>query len=168
LIDGVASANADVSYEVMLVGPVSPFVVPVHVVASGYVNGLGSTQASVSFVVNYDSGGSGAQLLAGTSLTSLSGNTFSFDQVANFKANAVFDVYLRANTLSGGVGVPMGWSGAFVDPLFTIDDPAYASLYHFEGIPGIAPSVPEPAIRVLALLVLGVIFGIRGGRTAMV
>jgi hypothetical protein len=43
LIDGVASANADVSYEVMLVGPVSPFVVPVHVVASGYVNGLGST-----------------------------------------------------------------------------------------------------------------------------
>jgi PEP-CTERM motif len=65
------------------------------------------------------------------------------------------------------VGAPMGWSETFVDPSFTIDDPAYASLYHFEGVPGIAPSVPEPAIWVLALLGLSVIFGIRRGRTAM-
>lgn len=164
-IYGGAGANTKVSYQVMLSGPTTSYVVPVHVVAHGNVSGAGSTQASVSFVVNYDNGGSAAQMIAGTSLGSPGGNSFAFDQVANFKVNAVYDVYLSADSGSGGPGGPVGWSEAFVDPTFTIDDPALAALYHFEGIPGTAP-VPEPATWALAMAGLGVVLSVRRRRAA--
>ncbi|HSW08371.1 hypothetical protein, partial [Aquabacterium sp.] len=143
LIGGVASSSATVSYRVTVVGPDLPASIPVRVVASGYVNGAGSTQASATFVLNPQT--SDPLLIGSTSLTSPAGNSFSFDQVVRIRANGFFDVSLYTSTLSGGVGAGAGWSEAFVDPIFTIDDPAYASLYHFEGIPGITASVPEPA-----------------------
>lgn len=148
MISGLGGANTTLSYRVMLVGPVMPTVVPVHVIANGFVNGAGAAQASASFVVNYDSGGAGAQLLAIASVVGPGSDSFSFDQVANFKTNAFFDVYLSAGSQSFGEGSPTGMSEAFVDPSFTIDDPRYASLYHFEGIPG----VPEPASWMLLML----------------
>ena len=163
---GGAGADTKVFYQVMLYGPASLVVVPVHVTAQGSVAGAGSTQASVSFAVNYDNGGSAAQMIAGTSLGSPTGNSFAFDQTANFKVNAVYDVYLSADSGSGGPGGPTGWSEAFVDPTFTIDDPALAALYHFEGIPGVAP-VPEPATWALALAGLGVVLGVRRRRAAL-
>ena len=152
---GVASSSASVSFRVTMLGPDVPGTIPVHITASGYVNGAGSTQASVSFVVNPQTGGS--LLVGGTSLNSPAGNSFLFDQIVGIRPNAFFDVSLYTNTLSGGSGDPAGWSEAFVDPTFTIDDPAYASAYHFDGIPSITAGVPEPATGVLAMLGLGVI-----------
>jgi hypothetical protein len=162
-ISGGAGADAKVSYQVMLSGPATLNVVPVHVVAHGYVNGAASTRASSSFVVNYDNGGSLASLIAGVNLYGASGNTFTFDQVANFKVNAVYDVYLAVDTSSGGPGSGAAWSEAFVDPSFTIDDPALAALYHFEGI----PAVPEPATWALAMAGLGVVLGVRRRRAPL-
>ncbi|KQV88029.1 hypothetical protein ASC91_14305 [Pelomonas sp. Root1237] len=164
-VGGGAGATTTIHYQVMLSGPAAATVVPVHVLAHGLVDGEGSTQASASFSVNYDSGGAGAILLAGINLNGVSGNSFSFDQVTNFKVNAVFDVYLRADSGSGGPGGPAGWSKAFVDPSFTIDDPALAALYHFEGIPS---AVPESATWALTMLGLGVVLGVRRRRTALV
>ena len=161
MFGGLGTANTTLSYRVMLVGPISPVVIPVHVIANGFVNGTGATQASATFVVNYDSGGAGAQLLASVSVRGTGSDSFAFDQVVNFKTNAFFDVYLSAGSLSGGSGSPAGLSEAFVDPSFTIDDPRYASLYHFEGIPGVMPSVPEPASWMLLLLGAAAICGRR-------
>jgi hypothetical protein len=158
---GGAGASTTITYQVTLVGPASAVVVPVHVVSHGYVKGAGSTQASATFVVNYDSGGASAQLLASTSLDAVNGNSFSFDEVVKFKVNAAFEVYLSVSSGSGGPGSPAGWSEAFVDPSFTVDDPTYASLYHFEGIPSIAPSVPEPASWALAMVGLGLMWSVR-------
>ena len=155
VIGGVASSSASVNFRVNVLGPDVPGTIPVHIIASGYVNGAGSTQASASFVVDPQTGAS--LLVGGTSLTSPAGNTFLFDQTIGIRPNAFFDVSLYTNTLSGGSGSPAGWSEAFVDPTFTIDDPAFASLYHFEGIPGITASVPEPTTGVLATLGLGLV-----------
>ncbi len=155
LYGGAAGASTSLSYRVMLVGPDVPGTVPVHIVANGSVTGTGSTQASVSFVLNYNNGD--ALLIAGATLNSFTGNSFVFDKVERFRPNSFFDVYLSADSGSGGVGVGVGSSQAFADPSFTIDDPAYASLYRLEGIPGQVPSVPEPSAWGLALLGLGVL-----------
>jgi len=164
-IGGGAGATTTIRYQVMLSGPAAATVVPVHVIAHGSVDGDGSTQASAFFAVNYDNGGANTSLFAGVNLNGANGNSFSFDQVTNFKVNAVFDVYLRAESGSGGPGGPAGWSKAFVDPSFTIDDPALAALYHFEGIPA---AVPESATWVLTMLGLGVVLGVRRRSTTRV
>ena len=163
---GGAGADASIYYHAMLLGPADgPIVVPVRVLAHGMVGGGGSTQASVSFVVNFDMGGADGQMLAGATLGGATGDSFTFDQVAAFKVNAPFEVYLEASSGSGGPGIDAGWSQGFVDPVFTIDDPLLASLYHFEGIPGLAASVPEPASGALALLGLAAVFAARRPRS---
>ena len=157
LYGGVASSSATVSYRVTVLGPDMPALIPVRIVASGHVNGAGSTQASATFFA-FNPQSSDPPLIGSTNLNGPAGNSFTFDQVIRIRPNGFFDVSLYTSTLSGGAGVAAGWSEAFVDPTFTIDDPAYALLYHFEGIPGLTASVPEPASGVLAMLGLG-LFG---------
>ncbi len=157
-VSGQAGATTTLSYRARLIGPDTPFVVPVRVVANGAIHSTGSAYGLLSFVVNYDAGGSFAQLLGSQSVYNTNSSVFSFDQVANFKANEYFDVYLSVTASAGFVGAATaGSSQAFLDPVFTVADVASAALYRFEGVPGIAPSVPEPEHWVLMLIGLAAI-----------
>lgn len=164
-ISGAAGATTSLTYQVKLIGPETPVVVPVRVIANGYVKSMETGSGLLSFVVNYDAGGNSAQLLDSKAVYNTGSDVFSFDRIANFKVNAYFDVYLSVTASAGYVGAANGgWSQAFLDPVFTIDDPVQASLYHFEGVPGITSSVPEPASWALMMLGLGVVCRLLTGR----
>ena len=83
--------------------------------------------------------------------------SFFIDTLFLIYPNEEFQVGLEAGATGGDLnGIQPNFAHAFVDPQFIIA-PAFASLYHFEGIPGApAPAgIPEPSSWALMLLGLG-------------
>ena len=166
---GSAGALGTVRYQPRLVGPVSSsLLVPVRVTASGGVSGSMAGVASASFAFTYRNGyysDSIANLIGSTRglstvIAPTFSSSFSVDEIVYVAPN--FDLFVKLDTSSQSGGLaPVSWAQSFVDPTFSIADPALAALYHFEGIPGMAPAVPEPAQWALMLLGLGGISGLR-------
>lgn len=165
---GNAGALGTVRYQPRLVGPVSSsLLVPVRVTAGGGVSGSMGGVASASFAFTYRDGyysDSIAHLTGSTSgqssvIAPTFSSSFSVDEIVYVAPNFDLFVKLDTNSRSGGLA-PVSWAQSFVDPTFSVADPALAALYHFEGIPGMAPAVPEPAQWALMLLGLGAFLGL--------
>ena len=77
------------------------------------------------------------------------GSGFAFDQEVSASTGSLIGVSLVASAGIISYGSSIGSGSAYVDPIFVIDDPHWASLYKIVGVPGDAPtppaSVPEPA-----------------------
>lgn len=87
-------------------------------------------------------------------------SSFSVDEIVHVAPN--FDLFVKLDTGSESGGLaPVSWARSFVDPTFSITDPALAALYRFEGIPGMAAAVPEPAPWALMSLGIGALSGLR-------
>jgi hypothetical protein len=158
--DGQAGAQTDIDYRPELIGP-DGALVPVHVHASGYADGILGGTARAVFGVSYHSGYSDLVTLFGAAYLDAGGSgldTFTVDETVWMSPNA--DIWVSLSADSSAVSTAQGpsWSQAIVDPTFTIDDPTYAALYHFEGIPGAAAAVPEPAGMAPLLLGLCALF----------
>lgn len=145
----------------------SSLLVPVRVTASGAVSGSMAGEASASFAFTFRNGyysDSIANLIGSTrGMSSVIAPTFSsifsVDQIVYVAPN--FDLFVKLDTSSQSSGLaPVSWALSFVDPTFSIADPALAAPYHFEGIPGMAAAVPEPAQWALMLLGLGALSGL--------
>ena len=165
---GSAGALGTVRYQPRLVGPVSSsLLVPVRVTASGGVSGSMAGVASASFAFTYRNGyysDSIVNLIGSTRgqssvIAPTFSSSFSVDQIVYVAPN--FDLFVKLDTSSESGGLAVSWAQSFVDPTFSIADPALAALYHFEGIPGMAAAVPEPAQWALMLLGLGGLSGLR-------
>ena len=166
---GQAGALGTVRYQPRLVGPVSSsLLVPVRVTASGAVSGSMGGVASATFAFTYRDGyyvDSIANLIGHTSgqssvIAPNFSSSFSVDQIVFVAPNVDLFVKLDTSSRSGGLA-PLSWALSFVDPTFSVADPALAALYHFEGIPGLAAAVPEPGAWALMLLGLGGLAGRR-------
>ena len=160
-----AGASTELVYTVDLVGPAGVYV-PVHVTASGFVEGLalGATpgmSAAASIAINFNNPTS-YQLLGGVTLDRTGARmSFVIDEIVMLYAGRSIDVVMDASAGANGIYGDPSFAHAFVDPTFTID-PAYASLYRLEGIPGAVavdpppPSgVPEPGTVALFFTGLG-------------
>ena len=141
-----AGADAGITYRVELTGPAGVYV-PIHIVASGYVDarilGPGSVYgATSSFIVNFST--ATEERISGY-VTISPGLTGSFvvDQIVRVYAGSFFDVDLEVSAGAGSPGGEAAYAHAFVDPVFTID-PAFASLYRLVGIPGVGAEDPPP------------------------
>ena len=153
---GQAVARTRIIYYPRLVGPAGP-ALQVRVIASGFAEGFGlASNSTATFVVN---------ALAGQLLGSVTHNgneltrSFFIDTLFLIHPNEEIQVSLEASATGGDLlGIQPNLAHAFVDPQFIIA-PAFASLYHFEGIPGApAPAgIPEPSSWALMLLGLGLI-----------
>ena len=166
---GSAGALATVRYQFRLVGPVSSsLLVPVRVMATGSVSGSMGGVALATFAFNYRNGYdsdsianlTGSTRGSSTVIAPTFSSSFSVDDIVYVAPN--FDLFVRldTNSASGGLA-PVSWARSFVDPTFSITDPALAALYRFEGIPGMAAPVPEPAPWALMLLGIGALSGLR-------
>ena len=153
---GQANASTRIVYYPRLIGPTGP-ALQVRVIASGFAEGFGlASNSTATFVMS---------AVAGQLFGSVTHNgnelkrSFFIDTLFMFTPNEVFQVGLEASATGGDLnGIQPNFAHAFVDPQFIIA-PAFASLYHFEGIPGApAPAgIPEPASWALMLLGLGLI-----------
>ena len=153
---GQANADTRIIYYPRLIGPAGP-PLQVRVIASGFAEGFGlASNSTANFVVNALAG----QLLG---LVTHNGNelkrSFFIDTLFLIYPNEEFQVGLEASATGGDLnGIQPNFAHAFVDPQFIIA-PAFASLYHFEGIPGapVPAGIPEPSSWALMLLGLGLI-----------
>lgn len=160
---GSAGALGTVRYQLRLVGPVSSsLLVPVRVTATGSVSGSMGGVALATFAFNYRNGYysdsianlTGSTRGSSTVIAPTFSSSFSVDEIVYVAPN--FDLFVKLDTSSESGGLaPVSWARSFVDPTFSIADPALAALYRFEGIPGMAAAVPEPAQWALMLLGIG-------------
>lgn len=150
-------------------------IVPIHIVAHGAANVTASNSASL---VN-----AGVSFYAGQSHTLVNtyavdtdgldgaGSGFAFDHEVSASVASLLYVQLQASTgiISDGPDVAAGL--AYVDPIFVIDDPHWASLYKIVGVPGDATppptSVPEPAAWTMMIGGFGAVGATMRRRTAV-
>ena len=143
---GTVQAGTRITYTASLSGPPGGLI-PVEVIVSGYAHGYGAgyaADASIGITSSF------VTLLSGNagSSTGEAPATLSIDSVVMLAPNTDFTVTLNASTATFEpyLHAPED-ATATVDPQFIID-PAYASRYHFEGLPTVS-AVPEPATWLL-------------------
>lgn len=140
-------------------------IVPIHIVAHGAANVTASNSgdpvnAGVSFYVGQSSALVDTYAVDTDGLDG-AGSGFAVDQEVSASVASPLYVLLQASTgiISSGRDVAAGL--AYVDPIFTIDDPHWASLYKIVGVPGDATpptsSVPEPAAWTMMIAGFGAV-----------
>lgn len=171
-LEGGGRGTALLRYLVTLVGPEGD-PIGVNVQANGYVQGSGKDlntgenlySARAAFLLRTPTV---IQVIADTRIPT-GPQAFALNTMTFFAPNVGYYVDLTADA---GAGAPHGYltastAEAFVDPIFTVD-PAFAALYHFEGVPFEAPTaggVPEPSTWAMTLLgFAGLGAALRSGR----
>lgn len=156
--EGGGRGIALLRYLVTLVGPAGD-PIGVNVQANGYAQGSGKDlntgenlySARAAFLLRTPTV---IQAVADTRIPT-GPQAFALNTMAFFAPNVGYYVDLTADAGAGASQGNLAASAeAFVDPIFTVD-PAFAALYHLEGVPFEAPTaggVPEPSTWAMMLL----------------
>jgi hypothetical protein len=151
-----STASTKLEFTARLVGPDGPLI-RARVIANGSATGTGLYGTSSAYFTL-----EGYELLTGSAFYyhGLPGfsPSFAIDTMAFFQPNRDFIVTMYATAGAGDTFIHIPVSAfATVDPMFIVD-PAFASAYHFEGIPAeLTGGIPEPDSWALMITGFGLV-----------